>query len=93
MSLGGKTSGTAFVFAKVRFFAGVKTKMGFEVTFFKKTLAAIRHGAVKLALAQVFLVMNLKALGSTVRLTTAGESAFEGFMLLVGFFVVFKVAL
>lgn len=41
----------------------------------------------------MFLVVNLKTLSSTVRLPTALKGAFEGFMLLVGFFVVFKVAL
>jgi len=89
MSLGSKTRGAAFVFTKIGFFASVKTKMGFEVTFFKKPLSAIRHGTVKLALTQVFFVVNLKALSSTIRLTTAFKGASEGFMLLVGFFVVF----
>ena len=91
MSLGCKTRSAAFIFAKVGFFARVKPEMGFEVTFFKKAFTAICHGAVKLTLAQVFLVVNLKALGSAVRLATTLEAAFEGFMLLVGFLVVFKV--
>lgn len=91
MSLGCKTRSAAFIFAKVGFFASVKAEMGFEVTFFKKAFTAICHGAVKLTLAQVFLVVNLKALGSAVRLVTTLEAAFEGFMLLVGFLVVFKV--
>ena len=91
MSLGRKTRSAAFIFAKVGFFARVKAEMGFEVTFFKKSFPAIGHGAVKLTLAQVFLVVNLKALGSAVRLATTLEGAFEGFMLLVGFLMVFKV--
>lgn len=93
MSLGRETRGAAFVFAQIRLFAGVKSEMGFEVTLFKKALPAISHRTEKLTLAQVFLVVNLKALRSAVRLAAALECAFEGFMLQVGFFVVFKVAL
>ena len=88
MPLCRKTRIAAFVFAKVGFFSGVKAEVGFEVTFFEKALIAIRNGAEELALAEVFLVVNLKALSSGVRLATTLESAFEGFVLLVGFLVV-----
>jgi len=91
MPLGRKTRIAAFIFAKVGFFTGVKAEMGFKVTFFKKALVAIWNGAEELALAEVFFVVNLKALGSGVRLATTLESALEGFALLVGFLVVLKV--
>jgi len=66
----------------------MKAEMGFEITFFKKPLVAIRNGAEVFTLAEVFFIMDLKALSSCVRLATTFKSAFKGFMLLVGFLMV-----
>jgi hypothetical protein len=62
VTLGGKASFATLNSALIRFFTGVKSEVGFEVSFFKKSFTAIFYGTEILSFTFVLVQMDLKPL-------------------------------